>query len=165
MRQKNARTPLSQVFDDKSVLENMHCMLIVQLLRKHGFGFLLSPSTLTSNNPARRSLDTKGFRKVLYSSVLATDMSLHFAWVQNLKEFGAKISRGELKRRLSSEDAEADRITICQALIKCADISNPVSQTIFTNKDPAHGYCRLGLSMYRSTGRQFCSKNGLCKHL
>ena len=57
--------------------------------------------------------------------MLSTDMSLHFAWIQNLKEFGLGISEdgGDMR----SEEAEVDRVMLCQALIKCADISNPVS--------------------------------------
>ncbi|WVQ98530.1 hypothetical protein IAU59_005656 [Kwoniella sp. CBS 9459] len=112
---KNAKVPLSQVYEDKSVLENMHCMLIVQLLRKHGFGFLIEGPPA----PASPSLDQKGFRRVLYSSVLATDMSLHFAWIQRLKDFDEGLREGEVG------DDEYDRVMICQALIKCADISNP----------------------------------------
>ena len=119
-RQKNAKTPLSQVYDDKSSLENMHCMLVVQLLRKHNFGFLLGPmSAKDKAYPARVAWDRKGFRKVLYSSVLSTDMSLHFAWIQRLKEFGESLDQ--------PGDADEDRVMFCQALIKCADISNPVS--------------------------------------
>ncbi|WVF72402.1 hypothetical protein IAT40_007217 [Kwoniella sp. CBS 6097] len=112
---KNAKVPLSQVYEDKSVLENMHCMLVVQLLRKHGFGFLIEGSPA----PASPLFDQKGFRRVLYSTVLATDMSLHFAWIQRLKDFDEGLREGEV-----GED-EYDRVMICQALIKCADISNP----------------------------------------
>ncbi|KAK6902664.1 hypothetical protein I203_107922 [Kwoniella mangroviensis CBS 8507] len=112
---KNAKVPLSQVYDDKSVLENMHCMLIVQLLRKHGFGFLIEGAP---HSPSQ-TIDQKGFRRVLYSTVLATDMSLHFAWIQRLKDFDEGLREGEI-----GED-EYDRVMICQALIKCADISNP----------------------------------------
>ncbi|WVN85177.1 uncharacterized protein L203_100322 [Cryptococcus depauperatus CBS 7841] len=114
---KNAKVPLSQVYEDKSVLENMHCMLIVQLLRKHGFGFLIEQ--WPSNPTLSGSVDHQGFRKVLYSSILATDMSLHFAWIQRLEEFDDRLDRGE------TGVAEEERILICQALIKCADISNP----------------------------------------
>lgn len=109
--QKNAKTPLSQVYDDKSVLENMHCMLIVQLLRKHGFGYLIGPGRDEEH-------DWRGFRTVLHSAILATDMSLHFAWIQRLREFGTRPSDDE------GDDLE-DRVLVCQALIKCADISNP----------------------------------------
>ncbi|OXG38621.1 high-affinity phosphodiesterase [Cryptococcus neoformans Bt15] len=116
---KNARVPLSQVYEDKSVLENMHCMLVVQLLRKYGFGFLIERTKSSSEAQALSNLDQKSFRQVLYSSILATDMSLHFAWVQRLKEFDDRLKSGE------AGAVEDERILICQALIKCADISNP----------------------------------------
>ncbi|BEJ00602.1 hypothetical protein CcaverHIS631_0504590 [Cutaneotrichosporon cavernicola] len=122
---KNAKVPLSVVYDDKSVLENMHCMLTVQLLRKHGFGFLLASPTMAqaAEHPARAKLDTRGFRRVLYSAILATDMSLHFAWIHRLKELG-EIVRG-IEPLERDQLVEEDRIMVCQALIKCADISNP----------------------------------------
>ncbi|EIW70221.1 hypothetical protein TREMEDRAFT_68552 [Tremella mesenterica DSM 1558] len=133
---KNARTPLSQVYDDKSVLENMHCMLVVQLLRKHSFGFLLySPSETDLFCPARIEFDRRGFRRVLYSTILATDMSLHFAWIARLKEFTESLDSTPLSSNSSTptssrgmdwpRDEEEDRVMFCQALIKCADISNP----------------------------------------
>ncbi|WVQ71403.1 hypothetical protein IAR50_000938 [Cryptococcus sp. DSM 104548] len=117
---KNAKVPLSQVYEDKSVLENMHCMLVVQLLRKHGFGFLIESSTASCAARATSGgVDQKGFRKVLYSSILATDMSLHFAWIARLKEFDDRLKAGAVRGE------EEERVLICQALIKCADISNP----------------------------------------
>ncbi|GMK55611.1 hypothetical protein CspeluHIS016_0206670 [Cutaneotrichosporon spelunceum] len=122
---KNAKVPLSVVYDDKSVLENMHCMLSVQLLRKHGFGYLLATPTAAqvAEYPARANLDTRDFRRVLYSAILATDMSLHFAWIHRLKELGEGLRGNEPLDR--EEVVEEDRIMICQAMIKCADISNP----------------------------------------
>ena len=121
-QQKNAATPLFQVYDGNSVLENMHCMLISRLLRTHGFAFLLSSGSLRPAS-ASATIDTKSFRDVLYSSVLATDMSLHFAWIDELKAFEREVREGASRR----DDDEA-RVLICQALIKCADISNPVGQ-------------------------------------
>lgn len=117
------------MYDDKSVLENMHCMLIVHLLRKHGFGFLIgNPSPAEAERyPARAAIDSRSFRQVLYSAVLATDMALHFAWIQRLKEYGEAM-QGE--HPVDRDDlSEADRVVLCQALIKCADISNPVSSS------------------------------------
>jgi len=110
-------------------------MLIVQLLRKHGFDFLLnSAEKSTETIPARASFDSKGFRQMLYRSILATDMSLHFAWMQRLQNFGQKISAHSQEDKDSireAEDADAaeERVLIAQALIKCADISNPVRLT------------------------------------
>jgi hypothetical protein len=94
-------------------------MLVVRLLRKHGFGFLTCPKA-----PKNAPFEAQGFRKVLYSSVLATDMSLHFAWIARLKDFGASL---RAERESSDED---DRIMLCQAIIKCADISNPVRSAL-----------------------------------
>jgi hypothetical protein len=128
--QKNAKVPLSVVYDDKSILENMHCMLIVHLLRKHGFGFLLGPAPAAEAKkyPARADIDSRGFRRVLYGAILATDMALHFAWIQRLKEFAeAMQNEVQVDREALNEE---DRAMLCQALIKCADISNPVSQAI-----------------------------------
>lgn len=111
-------------------------MLVVQLLRKHGFGFLLSPldaSTSSYQDSARSTFDSKGFRRVLYSSVLATDMSLHFAWIARLKDFGGRVEREEIGKEVGDEaeaEIESDRIMLCQAVIKCADISNPVSSNL-----------------------------------
>ena len=58
---------------------------------------------------------------MLAASVLATDMSNHFAFVANLQQMASR-----LKHRVRSEDEiEADRLLICSGLMKCADISNP----------------------------------------
>lgn len=122
---KNAKVPLSLVYDDKSVLENMHTVLVVKLLNKHGFGFLLgTPSEEEIQQfPARAGIDWRGFRRVLYSAILATDMSLHFAWIQRLQEFGSAMQQGKITDR--EELRDEDRVMVSQALIKCADISNP----------------------------------------
>lgn len=119
---------MSVVYDDKSVLENMHCMLIVQLLRKHGFGFLIGPPSAAevAEFPARASIESRDFRRVLYSAILATDMALHFAWIQRLKEFAEAMHEDNSDGSRDAQD-EHDRVMLSQALIKCADISNPVS--------------------------------------
>ena len=55
-------------------------------------------------------------------------MSLHFAWIQHLKGFGERISSAtDPETNLRPDEVEADRVILCQSLIKCADISNPVS--------------------------------------
>lgn len=67
------------------------------------------------NNPC----DGKGqrFRKLLLAIVLATDMRVH-------NDFMDRFTR--LLRGIEPIDDWAKRTTLCQALIKCADISNPV---------------------------------------
>jgi hypothetical protein len=143
----------------------MHCILVVQLLRKHGFGFLLTGSdkataetglavesniaatsdtspmsdifpNLVPASAAHRSFkrnvrpgavgDWRGFKKLLYATVLSTDMSLHFEWLKRFKDFG-KRARAGLCVDMPEQAETAARTLLCQALIKCADISNPVS--------------------------------------
>lgn len=67
----------------------------------------------------------RGFRWLLVQTVLATDMSVHFEWLKNFKEYAASgVGLGADGFGGMSEDEE--RLMICQALIKCGDISNPV---------------------------------------
>ncbi|TIA74394.1 hypothetical protein E3P92_01275 [Wallemia ichthyophaga] len=169
----NAQTPLSEIYQSKSVLENMHCILLVQLLRKHNLGFLIGASsnssltpfdvinitksqyepkheendgnamrrasakvesdvtamaTATPNSPSTPttptndgvgSHDAKQFRNLMSKTVLATDMSLHFDFMKMLSEMRDRILKGK-----ESNDT-LDRTLLLQALIKCADISNP----------------------------------------
>ncbi|KAI0075527.1 HD-domain/PDEase-like protein [Panus rudis PR-1116 ss-1] len=50
---KNAQTPLAVVYEDKSVLEQMHSLLMLQVMRHTGLGSLISPCASTpSPNPS-----------------------------------------------------------------------------------------------------------------
>ncbi|KAI0739159.1 HD-domain/PDEase-like protein [Daedaleopsis nitida] len=101
---RNAKTPLSVVYDDKSVLEQMHYSLIMQIMRHNHLGFLLDRASFGAS-----------FRKLLLGTVLATDMGVHFDFMAEFRRLLEGAEFPELKRR----------ILVCQALIKCADISNP----------------------------------------
>ncbi|KAH9833156.1 HD-domain/PDEase-like protein [Rhodofomes roseus] len=101
---KNAKTPLAVVYDDKSVLEQMHYSLVLQVMRHNGLAPLLD-----------RPGSGQAMRKLLLGTVLATDMSVHAEFMANFQELVAGHDVGEHKRR----------VLVCQALIKCADISNP----------------------------------------
>lgn len=154
--QKNAKAPLSQVYEDKSALEHLHCILVVSLLKKHGFGWLFGSSShsdpaapdddthldQTSSRPLP-SLSTEAkaaraavvdFRKLLFGTILATDMSMHFGWMSSLVEMGEQGGMGVAGLSLSEGAKERlagkDRLMVLQALMKCADISNPVSRPV-----------------------------------
>lgn len=119
----NARTPVAQVYGDKSVLENFHSITLVHMLRRHGFGSLLDEQPAQHGELASLGVnaDSAGFRKVLSASVLATDMSNHFAFVASLTAMA-----GRLKTRVRTlDELEEDRLVVCSGLMKCADISNP----------------------------------------
>ena len=94
------------MYDDKSVLEQMHYSLMLQIMRHNGLASLLD-----------RPGSGQAMRKLLLGTVLATDMSVHAEFMANFHELVAGSDVGEHKRR----------VLVCQALIKCADISNPVS--------------------------------------
>ncbi|CEL57346.1 hypothetical protein RSOLAG1IB_02085 [Rhizoctonia solani AG-1 IB] len=145
----NADTPLSRVFDHKSSLEQLHCALLLRLMHKYGMGHLLmtrpslpvkttsggkaglvsyasSPSLNATYQQQKSSAESglrqpHGFRWLLVQTVLATDMSVHFDWIKRFKEYATSDSSGGLRK--VPEDEE--RLMICQALIKCGDISNP----------------------------------------
>ncbi|KAI0697046.1 hypothetical protein BC835DRAFT_1339898 [Cytidiella melzeri] len=101
---KNAKTPLAELYDEKSVLERMHYALLLSIMRHHGLGVLLD-----------RPNFGRSFRKVLSLIVISTDMGLH-------ADFMARFQRLAQNR---IPDMSTRRILFCQAIIKCADISNP----------------------------------------
>lgn len=164
--QKNAKAPLSQVYNDLSALENMHCILTISLLRRHGLSFLLGPdhsspphfsgpqptSTISAFSPtayadppshchahspprtptpasqARSRIDAVDFKKLVQGVVLATDMSMHFSFMASLGGMAARLKEEDAgsERTGGRVDEERDRLMLVQAIMKCADISNPV---------------------------------------
>lgn len=84
----------------------MHYALLLQIMRHNGLGDLLD-----------RPHSGVRIRKLLSAVVLATDMSVHFDFMKNF----TLLVKG-------TDYNLVERTTLmCQALIKCADISNPVS--------------------------------------
>lgn len=83
----------------------MHYALLVQAMRHHGLGSLLD-----------RPNSGRHFRKVLYGIVLATDMCVHYDFMRDFKLLVAGREYSLPQRQL----------LLCQAMIKCSDISNPV---------------------------------------
>ncbi|CAG8493570.1 12724_t:CDS:10 [Ambispora leptoticha] len=106
----NSKTPLAQLYNDRSVLESFHAMALFQIMQKHGF--IYGPIC---------GVDYSEFRKIVVHAILATDMSLHHEYVAKMKE-----TTKNLEQNLNPSSAELDkeRLTIIEALIKCADISN-----------------------------------------
>ncbi|KAH7913325.1 hypothetical protein BJ138DRAFT_649557 [Hygrophoropsis aurantiaca] len=101
---KNSHAPLSAVYDDKSALERMHYTMLTSAMQQHGLGHLLD-----------HPIKGRDFRKLLKGTVLATDMNWHERF---MTKFG-RIVDGE------ESTIEQRRLLLCQAIIKCADISNP----------------------------------------
>ena len=77
----------------------------MHILRKQGLGRLLDTPTTKHS-----------FRKLLHETVLATDMRIHGSFMDSFRN----LVQGKVT------DPWAKRVLVSQALIKCADISNPV---------------------------------------
>ncbi|KZV93032.1 HD-domain/PDEase-like protein [Exidia glandulosa HHB12029] len=106
---KNADTPLAQVYAGQSPLERMHCFFLAQLMRRHGMSRLLSEDGVHSSD----------LRHLLVQTLLVTDLRLHFDWMARFRRLGdpAVCAATPEKER---------RVLLCQALLKSADISNPL---------------------------------------
>ncbi|KAF4768103.1 hypothetical protein N7455_000158 [Penicillium solitum] len=101
--------PLAQLYNDNSVLEAFHCAAFSQILRRHW------PSAFKDNQ----------LRKLLISSILATDMGVHQKFMQRMGSFQEKFY--ENNRSVDGwkpQDVDMYKTLVCGLLIKCADISN-----------------------------------------
>lgn len=68
-----------------------------------------------------------GFRKIVVNSILATDMSMHDEYVAKIQDQAQRLRRNEIDFT-DKATCEKEKILMCGALIKCADISNCVSK-------------------------------------
>lgn len=110
--------PLAQLYNDQSVLEAFHCAAYSQILRRHW------PS----------AFEDKMLRKLLISSILATDMGVHYDYMQQLGNLQERIHESKVTEGWAPKDIEANKVLACGLLIKCADISNVVSISIPLSK-------------------------------
>ncbi|KAJ3986486.1 hypothetical protein F5890DRAFT_1407294, partial [Lentinula detonsa] len=117
---RNAETPLSMVYDGKSALEQMHCSLLLRVMRHYGLGPLLEDSCGTGNGC------NQSVRKLLSETVLATDMSVHADFMKNFKTL---VNGGKTQAATEAKEGESQlwrkQVLLCQGIMKCADISNP----------------------------------------
>lgn len=104
--------PLAQLYNDQSVLEAFHCAAYSQILRRHW--------------PA--AFNDKALRKLMISSILATDMGVHSDYMHQMGQLQEKIHESQGTDGWSPKDIDGFRVLTCGLLIKCADISNVVSQ-------------------------------------
>ena len=105
--------PLAQLYNDQSVLEAFHCAAYSQILRR------LWPTVFND----------KGLRKLLISSILATDMGVHSDYMSQLGNLQEKIHGTKTTDGWAPKEIDHFRVLTCGLLIKCADISNVVSET------------------------------------
>lgn len=100
--------PLAQLYNDRSVLESFHCAAYSQILRRHW--------------PA--AFQGVEMRQLMISSILATDMGLHFDYMKRLGFLQEKLHENGGTDGWNGRTLEEQRTLACSLLIKCADISN-----------------------------------------
>lgn len=107
--------PLAQLYNDNSVLEAFHCAAFSQILRRHW----------------SLAFEDKRLRKLLISSILATDMGVHHKFMESLGDLQEKYHANKEVDDWKPQDKELYKTLLCGLLIKCADISNVVSAYSF----------------------------------
>ena len=100
--------PLAQLYNDTSVLEAFHCAAYSQILRRHW------PTVFHD----------KAIRRLMISTILATDMGCHSDYMGQLGNLQSKIHESQTTDTWTPKDVETYRVLACGLLIKCADISN-----------------------------------------
>lgn len=104
--------PLAQLYNDRSVLEAFHCAAYSQILRRYWPNAFAQPT----------------LRKLMITCILATDMGLHFKFINEMRSLQESIAAAQ-----ATADGWVPKVTdenrdlVCGLLIKCADISNVVS--------------------------------------
>lgn len=66
-------------------------------------------------------------RNLMISSILATDMGLHFDYMKKLGHVQEKLQANNSILGWNGRQVEEQKALACSLLIKCADISNVVS--------------------------------------
>lgn len=105
--------PLAQLYNDKSVLESFHCAAYSQILRRYW----------------RNAFADTAMRSLMINSILATDMGLHFKYMQDVGNLQEKLHDNNGTEGWNVAVLEEYKTLTCGLLIKCADISNVVGIT------------------------------------
>ncbi|OQR82725.1 3'5'-cyclic nucleotide phosphodiesterase [Achlya hypogyna] len=106
-----AKTSTAMLYNDQSVLENMHAAHCFDTLRRPGMNILEHLS----------SPDYIFVRKSIIRVILATDMHYHSNMVKQLHE--------RFKHGVFQPESEADRELLLNAIVHSADIANPTLPT------------------------------------
>lgn len=93
-------SPLSRIYNDKSVLESFHSASFCQILNRHW-------PMIIKNAYAKSTI---------VESIISTDMALHFKYMEQIQSL--------IGNRDDVEDLSVYRSLLCCIIIKCADISN-----------------------------------------
>lgn len=105
----NLKSPLAQLYNDKSVLECFHAAAFSQVLKRYW-----------------PNVQTNEIRKAMIDIILATDMQLHFDYMGKLDALKKKLYEENGIEGWDEKTLGQYRILLLSLIIKCADISNVV---------------------------------------
>ncbi|XGW24282.1 hypothetical protein V3C99_006014 [Haemonchus contortus] len=114
----NTRQSLAVLYNDHSVLENHHVALAFQLTLQQ------SNNVNIFGNLSREEFTA--IRHAMVEMVLATDISRHFEYLVKFNKMNVVD--------VPEEAREDNSLTICNMLVKCADISNPTREWALCQK-------------------------------
>ena len=112
--QVNSSSGLALRYNDVSVLENHHSATAWKILRTNG------ADILTSLDKAQFKL----CRSLIISSILMTDMGSHFSLMDNFREVIGKDGAVTVLNIPEGKEEQTKKL-ITNALLHCADLSNP----------------------------------------
>lgn len=104
----NAGSELALTYNDQSVLENHHCHVGFQLLKKSN---LLEPL---------EAEDQRLMRKIFVQAILGTDMVHHSGKMAEIKKINEMGGLGDLKEK------DAERLLVLTLILHTADLYNPI---------------------------------------
>ena len=101
-----SKSSLATIFNERSVLENLHCLTISRIIHDRW------PSLFSNDQDGR-------IKKLILEMILSTDMALHFEFMARFESI-----RGSITTTPAID--EKQRRLICCCIMKSADISNLV---------------------------------------
>lgn len=112
---------LALAHNDRSPLENMHCVVLYEVLR----------STQSNVFVNLKDAQWRDARKVILTVILATDMQHHFEQISKTQLF-SEINKDDTKSFYDGESEEMEcmrddknRMFVMELVLHCSDISNP----------------------------------------
>ena len=99
-----SNSSLATIFNDRSVLENLHCLTIGRIIDERW--------------PALYADEEGRFRKTILECILSTDMALHFDFMARFEALRKGIATDPID--------EKQRRLMCCCIMKSSDISNLV---------------------------------------
>jgi len=115
--QINTKSDLATIYNDQSVLENMHAASAFKLLTNSSPEMNLDITSGLSPN------QYDAFRTIVVQSIITTDMSKHFSSLASIKSMITNIGTDDPHKFFTTEHKSISMAM--QVLLHAADISNP----------------------------------------